>query len=145
MSEKARYVSKGYKNLKLLMSPTMETLVTDSRTGKQTKHVEPAKYISFNGYEYITQDSDEIAFLRSHPAMLGQKNGKPSRIMFEETEVIDIQKEIEYVELVEEFGKDRVLSMLKRQKEKAQQKAVEARQAVRDSAETSKKKRKKAQ
>lgn len=114
----AKYVSKGYKNYKMLMNPTSEVLVTDSQTGRQTKFTEPARYIVFDGFEYSTSDPAEIKFLDEHPSRIGKtKSGKTAKVHYEKAAEAD-PVQAEFIALVNQFGHANVIDILKKQGEK---------------------------
>jgi len=50
MLNPVKYVSKGYRNLKLLYKPTLEQLVTYGVSGTQTLLFHPAEYVQFENY-----------------------------------------------------------------------------------------------
>lgn len=114
MLNPVKYVSKGYKNLKLLYKPTREQLVTDGVTGTQTRWVQNAEYIQFEHYEYSTDNPDIIAFLEGHKARTGiTRAGKAAKIMFERALPKNEAQE-EFLALVQEHGYDNVLAMVRK-------------------------------
>lgn len=117
LAEPVRYFSQKYRNYTLVMVPTTEQLVTDSVTGRQTRFVEPARYIQFDNYEYLTDDPEEVAFLDNHPSLTGKtKHGKVAKICIEKSAPPD-KVQTEFLELVQEFGRENVINMLKKRKD----------------------------
>lgn len=119
LAEPVRYINKRYKNMKLLYKPTITTLATDAYGGQRfLEH--PGQLIQFQNYEYQTNDPDIVAWLDKHPRI----TGKGAKVCIEKAAPTNHLRN-EFVELVNEFGEERVLSMLRKRKEKLQTEAQE--------------------
>lgn len=125
MLNPVKYVSKGYRNLKLLYKPTREQLVTDGVSGTQTRWVQPAEYVQFENYEYSTDNTEIIAFLDGHKSRTGvTRTGKAAKILFERAMAVNEAQE-EFLALVNEHGYENVRKMVRKGAKKPTQEVEE--------------------
>lgn len=117
MSEQIKFINTTYPNMQLEMYPDQPALYENGRL--RQKEI-PGKFIKFKDYQYVTNDLEEIEFLRNCPNATGINGVICIKEMSSSSLVRD-----KILELTNKHGEERVFKLLDQLDKKADEKKAQ--------------------